>query len=136
MNSSQEALSIFQSFLGNWKGVGHSLGSETHGTLSIEHRCLSSFICFSERLFLPSGELDYEDSAWVHWETSSKQLIVHHFSPEGSSQRLLMLADEQGFHWWGGPLVPTVYYRIEKSILFVDVKQDADLVHHMRYHRI
>ena len=136
MNSTQEALSIFDLFIGNWKGEGHSLGSKILGVLSIEYRCLNSFVCFSEQLILPNGKLDYEDCAWIHCESSSKQLIVHHFAPEGSSQRLLMLAEDQGFRWWGGPLVPTVYYKIEDSILLIDVKQDTKLLHHMQYHRV
>ena len=97
---------------------------------------MSSFVCFSEQLILPNGALDYEDCAWVHWESSKQQLIVHHFSPEGSSQRLLMLADEQGFRWWGGPLLPTVYYRMNHSDLIIDVKQGTELLHHMQYHRV
>ena len=136
MNSTQEALSIFDLFIGKWEGSGLSLGSQIQGLLSIENRCMSSFICFSEQLFLPSGALDYEDSAWIHWDSSANQFVVHHFSPEGSSQRLLMLPDEQGFRWWGGPLVPTVYYKIENSALLIDVKQDTKLLHHMKYHRV
>ncbi|MBM73997.1 MAG: hypothetical protein CMK59_01245 [Proteobacteria bacterium] len=136
MNSTQDALRQFYSFLGDWKGSGQSFGSDIQGTLSVDLRCQKSFICLSERLFLPNGQLDYEDSAWVHWESSTKQLIVQHFSPGGQTQRLLMLGKKDSFRWWGGPLIPTVYYRLEESSLFIDVKQDTDLLHHMHYRRL
>ena len=96
---------------------------------------------FEESLFKQDGSLQYEDCAWIHPQVQQEeqQWIGYHFTPGGNVQRFLVVKgeDTHNFHWWGGPLLPVVYYKIQEQKLIVNVLDIQQiLVHQMIYERL
>ena len=131
----------FNTFLGNWSGKGTSFGQVLHGKINIHTKCQGDFLVFEEALFEQDGSLQYEDCAWISKQSSIEkpEFIGYHFTPGGHVQRFLVVQKEgiNGFHWWAGPLVPVVYYKIHEGNLVVTVLDIQEIVvHQMTYIRM
>ena len=135
-------MNFFQEYKGTWQGTGVSFGENIIGTLRIFTKCQDDFLVFEESLFEQDGVLQYEDCAWIHKQPiqDGYQLVGYHFTPGGNVQRFLVVQKENvhsHFHWWAGPLVPVVYYKIvEETLMITVVDVQQIVVHQMKYERM
>jgi hypothetical protein len=138
-------MKFFNTYLGVWSGKGISFGQELHGKLQIYTKCQGDFLVFEESLFEQDGSQQYEDCAWIHQQVPQQpsiekpKYIGYHFTPGGNVQRFLLVIkeDTHGFHWWAGPLVPVVYYKIYEDNLEVTVVDiQENVVHQMIYKQV
>ena len=132
-------MDFFNTYLGNWTGFGVSFGQKLSGKLRIHKKCEGDFLVFEETLFDKNTCL-YEDCAWISQQSGVEkpQFIGYHFTPGGNVQRFLLVKKEDvhGFHWWAGPLVPVVYYKIHEEDLVITVLDIQEvIVHQMTYKR-
>ena len=133
-------MDFFNTYLGNWTGIGESFGQKLSGKLRIHTRCEGDFLVFEETLFDTNSSCIYEDCAWISKQTGIErpQYIGYHFTPGGNVQRFLLVKKEgvHGFHWWAGPLVPVAYYKMHEENLVITVLDIQEvIVHQMTYRR-
>ena len=134
-------MKFFEEYLGSWEGKGVSFGENITGTLQIYNKCQKDFLVFEEFLFEVDGSVHYEDCAWITQQrTDDEHQVGYHFTPGGHVQRFLVLKKESvhgQFHWWAGPLVPVVYYKmLDKKLVVTVLDVQQVIVHQMIYESV
>ena len=134
---SNQKLRSLSFILGRWKGQGKTLGQPVIGSLEATMRCQNTFIEIQEKLFLPDGTLDYEDSAWVSFNNAQERLAVTHFMPPATIERKLAIINATGFYWWTVPAAPIVHFINQQKELRINVVlPDERVIGTMLYTRV
>jgi len=123
--------------LGEWRGQGHAHGKPLTGRLSVSEILDGSFIQASEVLCDSDGELDHQDICIYRYDPVEEQLRVIQLTPPAWRSEQLVICEENGLRWYGGPDGPTVTLirQGDQIVSSVHLATNPNPIAQMRYAR-